>query len=54
MPSPLSGLTSAAASPIRAQLRPATWDTAPPIGSSADVGTRSSPESPKSSRIVSA
>ena len=36
MPSPLSGFTHPAASPTSAQLRPATPDTAPPIGSSAD------------------
>ena len=44
MPSPLSGFTQAAASPISAQLGPATLETAPPIGSSADVGIRSSPD----------
>ena len=54
MPSPLSGLTQAAASPISAQLGPATLVTAPPIGSSADVGIRSSPESSNSSRRSSA
>ena len=54
MPSPLSGFTHAAASPISAQLGPATFDTAPPIGSSADVGIRSSPERPNSSRRSSA
>jgi len=54
MPSPLSGFTHAAASPMRAQLGPATLLTAPPIGSSAEVGIRSSPESPKSAPIVSA
>ena len=44
MPSPLSGFTQAAASPMSAQLGPATLVTAPPIGSSADVGIlRSSP-----------
>ncbi len=40
MPSPLSGFTQAAASPISAQLGPATLLTAPPIGSSAEVGIR--------------
>ena len=38
MPSPLSGLTQPAASPISAQLGPATCETAPPIGSRAEVG----------------
>ena len=38
MPSPLSGFTQPAASPISAQLGPATLLTAPPIGSSAEVG----------------
>ena len=37
MPSPLSGFTHAAASPISAQFGPATLDTAPPIGSSAEA-----------------
>ena len=37
MPSPLSGLTHAAASPMSIQLGPDTPVTAPPIGSSADV-----------------
>ena len=54
MPSPLSGLTQAAASPINAQLAPATPDTAPPIGSSAEVGIRSSSPRPKSARRCSA
>ena len=54
MPSPFSGFTQAAASPISAQFGPATCDTAPPIGSSAEVGARSSPESWKSSRRSSA
>ena len=54
MPSPLSGFTQAAASPISAQLGPATLLTAPPIGSSAEVGIRRSPESPKSLPMVSA
>ena len=44
MPSPLSGLTQPAASPISAQLRPGdAGDTAPPIGNNADVGARSWP-----------
>src|ERR1700754_4706961 len=46
MPSPLSGLTQAAASPTRAQLGPAMPVTAPPIGSSALVGARRSSPSP--------
>ncbi len=50
MPSPLSGLTHAAASPMSAQLRPATFETAPPIGSSAEVSIRSSSPRPNSSR----
>ena len=54
MPSPLSGFTHAAASPTSAQLGPATFETAPPIGSSAEVGIRSSPESSNSSRRSSA
>ena len=41
MPSPLRGFTRAAASPISAQFGPATWETAPPIGSSAEVDARS-------------
>ena len=39
---------------MSAQLGPATWLTAPPIGSSALVGIRSSPWSRKSSRRSSA
>ena len=54
MPSPLSGFTHAAASPISAQLAPATPETAPPIGSSAEVGIRSSSPSPKSARRCAA
>ena len=54
MPSPLSGFTHAAASPISAQFGPATFDTAPPIGSIAEVGMRSSPVRPKSARRSSA
>src|SRR4051794_33992101 len=54
MPSPLSGLTQAAASPTRAQLGPATPLTAPPIGSRALVGARSSSPSPNASRTLSA
>ena len=50
MPSPFSGFTQAAASPISAQFGPATLLTAPPIGSSAVVGIRCSPVRPKSSR----
>jgi flavin-dependent dehydrogenase len=40
MPSPLSGFTHAAASPMSAQLGPATLLTAPPIGSSAEVAIK--------------
>ncbi len=54
MPSPLSGFTQAAASPISAQFGPATFETAPPIGSSAEVGIRRSPLSRNSSRRWSA
>jgi hypothetical protein len=50
MPSPFSGLTQAAASPISIQLRPATPDTAPPIGSSAEDTARGWPVNPHSSR----
>ncbi|SKU00729.1 Uncharacterised protein [Mycobacteroides abscessus subsp. abscessus] len=46
----MSGLTQAAASPMSIQLGPATPDTAPPIGSSADAIDCSRPVSPKSSR----
>ena len=54
MPSPLSGLTQAAASPIRAQFRPATPLTAPPIGNNAEVGIRSWSPSSHSSRRCAA
>ena len=54
MPSPLSGFTQAAASPMIAQLGPATPDTAPPIGSSADATARTRPSSRHSSRRCSA
>jgi hypothetical protein len=50
MPSPLSGLTQAAASPISIQFGPATPDTAPPIGNNADNAKRGSPVKPHSSR----
>ena len=50
MPSPFSGLTHAAASPISIQFGPATPDTAPPMGSRADNPARGSPEKPHSSR----
>ena len=40
MPSAFSGLTHAAASPISIQFGPATPDTAPPIGHSADATAR--------------
>ena len=42
MPSPLSGFTQPAASPTSAQLGPATPETAPPIGSSAEDVIRTS------------
>ena len=50
MPSPLSGFTQPAASPISAQFGPAIPETAPPIGSSADHTARGSPSSSHSSR----
>ncbi|CFR67342.1 Uncharacterised protein [Mycobacterium tuberculosis] len=50
MPSPLSGLTQAAASPMSIQLDPATPETAPPIGNSADDTARGWPVKPHSSR----
>src|SRR3954471_23354994 len=49
MPSPLSGFTQPAASPTSAQFRPATPETAPPMGSSAEAGTRTGPSSWQSS-----
>ena len=53
MPSPLSGLTQPAASPISIQFGPATPDTAPPIGSSAEATARGAPSKPQSSRLRS-
>jgi hypothetical protein len=53
MPSPLSGLTHAAASPISTQFGPATPDTAPPIGSSAEDTARGGPSNPHDDRFRS-
>ena len=50
MPSPLSGLTQAAASPTSSQFGPATPLTAPPIGSRAEDGSRTS--SPERERLA--
>ena len=54
MPSPLSGFTQAAASPTAAQFGPATPETAPPIGSNAEVTERGSPSSAQSARTLRA
>ena len=53
MPSPFSGFTQPAASPISAQFRPATPETAPPMGRSADAGARTGPSMRHSSRRAS-
>src|ERR1700760_1030656 len=49
-PPRLRGSTQAAAPPTSTQWRPATPDTAPPIGSSADDIARGCPSKPHSSR----
>ena len=54
MPSPLIGFTQAAASPISIQFGPATPETAPPIGSSAEDTARGGPSKPQLSRLRSA
>ena len=54
MPSPLSGFTQPAASPTSAQFGPATPETAPPIGSSADAAARTGAVEPPLSRRGSA